>query len=311
MNKLAIGVLLIVTAMTTVAASTSETLQPNDTIFEACEVFAEKEVWLSAEEAGVLVNLVTDGSTARAGDLLAQIDDRQPQFQMQAARNGFDAANERFMSPIEINYAKAASEVAHTGYLMLLDANKRTSGAVAPIEIEKARLEWKTTELQIEKAEHDKKIAGFEMNVKAAEYELGRLAVDRRSLEAPFDGVVVELRRHQHEWVNPGDPILHFKRLNTMRVEKRISQDDYDPQEIAGKRVTVVVKLARPRTETFTGRITYVSPQLDLDNTFLVRAEVENRQEGGYWLLRPNSQASMTIHLGPTPTTAGGRRGQQ
>lgn len=311
MKRTTIGGLLLAAALTAIAASATETMQPNDRIFKDCEVFPEDEAVLSAEEAGVLVKLIAkDGTTARTGELLAQIDTRQAEFQMQAAKHGFDAANERFTSPIEIDYAKAASEVARTELRMLEEANRQSPNSVAQIEIEKAKLQWNTTELQIKKAEHDKKLAGFDMNVKAAEHELGKLGVERRLLRAPYDGVVVQLRRHQHEWVNPGDPILHYMRLDKMRVERRIPSDQFDPHEVADRRVTVEVTLARGRTATFTGRITYVSPQLDFDNNILVRAEVDNRQEQGHWILRPNSQASMTIHLAAPPAEAGGQRGR-
>ena len=47
-----------------------------------------------------------------------------------------------------------------------------------------------------------------------------------------------------------------------------------------------------------TGQIVYVSPVLNSNNRFLVRAEVPNRQVGGNWILMDGQNAKMTIHVG-------------
>ena len=309
MTKFTIGTFVALVALAGVATNATQTGPTRNPVLELCEVKPEEEVLLSAEEAGVLVQLaVKDGSMPKAGDVIGQIDDRQAKLQMEAAKYGHDAAKARAESPIEIRYAEASSKVAQAEYEMNLDANRRTPNSVALIEIKRAELQWRTTELQIEKAKHDQSLAVYDVGAKGAEVELGKLAVERRSIEAPFNGVVVEILRHQNEWVNPGDHILRFARLDTMRVEQQIDVNAYDPQELANCNVTVEVKLARGRTATFTGKVTYVSPQLDYANRYKVRAEVANRLEAGQWLLRPNSQATMTIHLGTGAAIGVGQR---
>ncbi|MEX2317408.1 MAG: HlyD family efflux transporter periplasmic adaptor subunit [Pirellulales bacterium] len=267
---------------------------------DACLVQLEDEAKLSAEEAGVLLHLaVKQGRSVEAGTVLAQIDARQPALQRAAAKAEWDAAEERHKSTIEVEYAQASADVAKKTYEKMLLANKGTPNAVTQIEVDRAGLEWNTAKLQIKKALHDQYLATFDVGSKQAQHELAQLGIDRRTIKAPFDGVVVDLYRHQSEWVNPGDPILHLVRLNTLRVERYVEQKQYDPSELDGCEVTVDVKLARDRVESLPGRITFVSPLLDLNGRYLVRAEVANRRDpGGHWILRPNHKPMMKIHLG-------------
>jgi multidrug efflux pump subunit AcrA (membrane-fusion protein) len=253
---------------------------------------------------------VTEGSALKEGDPIALIDDRQVRLQMEAAKFGHDAAERRYNSDIEVRYAEEASKVAEAEVRRMNDANRQTPGAVAPAEVDKAKLQHSTTLLQIEKAKQDRALAWYDVGTKGAEYRLAELGAQRRMIKAPFDGVVVDILRHQNEWVNPGDTILKYMRLDTMRVEKYVYLSEFDPRDLAGCRVTVEVNLAGTRKATFTGKVTYVSPHLNLDNQYLLRAEVANRQEMGHWLLRPNSQASMTVHLGTSDVSGVGQRGR-
>jgi hypothetical protein len=79
--------------------------------------------------------------------------------------------------------------------------------------------------------------------------------------------------------------------------------------------VTVVINLARGRKASVAGRIVYVSQSvlgssdpLDASETYgaeyLVRAEVQNKQDGDFWLVRPGMQATMTIRVSEPPLAA-------
>jgi multidrug efflux pump subunit AcrA (membrane-fusion protein) len=300
MKKTIVGILVSLVALTGFATQATQISSPVHRL-EQCLVKPADEVLLPAEEAGVLVRLaVEQGAMPRQGEVIGQIDDRQVKQQMNAAKYGFDAANERAQSQVEVLYAEESAKVAKQEYERMRLANAQISNAVTAVEIERARLQWNTTRLQIEKATKDKAIAALDAAAKRAEYELASVGLERRTIKAPFDGVVVELFRRQNEWVNPGDPVLRFARLDIMRIEPVVKLADYDPHEIADCNVTVEMPLARGRTATFTGKVTYVSPELDLTgDRYRIRAEVQNRQtETGRWLLMPNSLVTMTIHIG-------------
>ena len=266
------------------------------------------QIKLPAREPGVLVHLaVKEGSQIRAGQEIGKIDDSEPQMQKKGATYQLRAAVERYTDDVDIRYAEAGAAVTKADYEMILETNKLAEKAVARTEVNRAKLEWDKMILMAEKSRHERELAKYEAYTKKAEVEAADLAIQRRLITAPFDGVVEELSRKQDEWVNPGDPILKLFRLDTMQVEGAVAQSQYDPHELEGCEVTVEVEMARGRKETVRGRITRVSSIIRGDGVYNVRAEVANRQEHGSWMLRDGLPATMTIHLGTGGAAAASR----
>jgi multidrug efflux pump subunit AcrA (membrane-fusion protein) len=263
---------------------------------------------LAAEEPGVILHLaIKEGSVVQAGQKIGQIDDSEPQLQKKAAKYAMDGALKRARDDIEIRYAMAQEATTKADYDKYLEANRQAPGAVTGVDLRRAELEWKRATLAIEKAKHDQELAKYEYWTKKAELEGAELAIKRRVITAPFDGIVERLVRKQQEWVNPGDTILQLLRLDTMEVEGAVDRREYDPYELQGCEVTVEVEMARGRKETFRGRLTKVSAVVGGDRKYAVRAEVANRQEHGTWMLRDGMMSTMTIHLGTGGTATAGR----
>jgi multidrug efflux pump subunit AcrA (membrane-fusion protein) len=254
---------------------------------------------LPAKEPGVLVQLtVQEGAQVRAGQVIAKIDDSEPVMQKKAANAAYAAAYKRWEDDIEIRYQVAAAAAAKADFEQLTAANKINDRTVPEIELLFKKLEWDKASLGGDKSKHERIIAGYEANVKKVEVEAADLAIQRRVVTAPFDGVVEEVKRHQDEWVQPGDTILTLLRMDTLHVEGAVEQSKYDPHEVQGCEVTVDVMMARGRKASFRGRIIKVSSVVRGDGVYDVRAEITNRQEHGNWLLRDGLDATMTIHLG-------------
>ncbi|MEN8172962.1 MAG: efflux RND transporter periplasmic adaptor subunit [Chloroflexota bacterium] len=64
-------------------------------------------------------------------------------------------------------------------------------------------------------------LAAAEARVANAEAQLGaaQAALDNLQLTAPFDGVVSALNINPNEWVSPGQPIMTFADLSSLRIE--------------------------------------------------------------------------------------------
>lgn len=291
---------LILVAVLPVAASAQ--LQPsadnsNPTALGLVKV--AESVKLPAKEPGVLVQLaVQEGYSVKSGQVIGKIDDSEPQMQLLAANAAYKGAYNRWKEDIEIRFAQAQAEVAKAKYDQIKEANRLAEKAVAEVDVREAKLEWDHYVLAIEKAGHDQTLAKFEAYSKQAELDAAKLAIDRRTVKAPFDGIVEEIKRHQEEWVQPGDTILTLLRMDTLRVESELDTDKYDPHEIQGCEVSVEVEMARGRKVSLKGRIIKVSSLVQAHGVFSVRAEIANQQENGNWLLRDGMPAKMTIHLG-------------
>jgi macrolide-specific efflux system membrane fusion protein len=122
-------------------------------------------------------------------------------------------------------------------------------------------------------------------------------AVARRIIAAPIDGVVVTLFHERGEWVAAGEPVVQVVRIDKLRVEGFVSATDVSPIDIAGRPVVASVHLAQRGEARFTGKVVFISPQVQAGNKYRVRAEVANRIENGQPVLRPGMTANLTIQL--------------
>lgn len=263
-----------------------------------CQLSLISEVQVPAQEAGALMSVaVTPGAIVRQGTLLAQIDDRQAQVQKQAAELEKSAAQARAADDVEVKFAIASFELAGEELQTSNDINRRSPNSVSVSDIRRLQLNKKRAELQIEKSRLDLKVAKMTADVQDAAVRAAEQIIQRRKIVSPIDGMVVAVFRQAGEWVNAGEPVLHVVRLDRLRVEGFLNCAEYDPGEIDGRPVTVEVELAHGRKAQFKGQVVFVSPILQAGNKYRMRAEVENRQENGQWLLRSGGTANMVIHL--------------
>jgi multidrug efflux pump subunit AcrA (membrane-fusion protein) len=270
-------------------------------VLERCLVSLVEEAQVPAREAGVLVELqIREGDVVSRGDLIARIDDSQPDFDRRKAVAEHAQAKAKAESDVDIRYAVAAEQVAKAEYDKANESNNRVPGSVTRVELDRLQLTWKRGELQIEQAEVERRLA--EMAVQSQEVDIAAAedAVGRRKIVAPLDGVVVRVFPHLGEWMQPGDPLARVVRADRLRVEGYVDASRFDPDKVRDRPVTVKISLADDREEAFTGRIVFTSPIVESGGEYLVWAEVENRQmEEGHaeeWMLRPGQTAQMTIH---------------
>jgi multidrug efflux pump subunit AcrA (membrane-fusion protein) len=259
---------------------------------------AQNDVQIPAEVEGVLKKLpVREGSRVRAGELLAQLDDRRARAAVEVARLSHEAARKRADDDIEGRYAQKAAGVAYIDWLRDVEANRSKANAVPEIQIRQKRLVFQRSELQIEKAEKDQVLAGKEADVKLAEQQAAEIGVAQRTILAPFDGEVQTLFKHEAEWVSPGDPILRLVQYDVLHVECFVSSARFDPVDLQSCDTLLRVTLARGREVELPGKVIYVSQVVQGDGKYLVRAEVQNQRDGAYWLVRPGLPAEIVLQV--------------
>ena len=250
-----------------------------------------------------VVREVHEGRKVSKGEVLGQVDDRMTLQMYEVADYKLDVARREAGNDISVRYAKAAAAVAEAEVLQAKEANRQVAGTVPQAELRRMLLAHRQSTLQIEQSQHELEIADDSVNVRIAEKEGARLDLHRRQIESPVEGIVVEQYRHVGEWVRPGDPVLRIVRMDRLRIEGYLDATEWAPSDVDGKRVSVEVKLAHDRVESFekeSNKIVFVSPLVEAGPRFLVWAEVENRkdQRSGHWLLRPGLTVDMKIHLG-------------
>jgi multidrug efflux pump subunit AcrA (membrane-fusion protein) len=272
-----------------------------------CLVAPDEEAKVPAREAGVLVELlVREGDGVRKGQVIARIDDSQPQMEKRKAQAEHDQAVAKAKSDVDVRYSIAAEKVAEAEYKKADESNRRVPGSVTEVERDRLKLNEQKSELQIEQAELERRMSDLAAVSKGVEVEAADTAIERRLVKSPLDGVVVQLFPHQGEWMQPGDPLAHVVRTDRLRVEGYVDGEAWNADDVRDRPVTVEVAMAGGTTEAFTGRIVFTSPVVQAGNTFRVVAEVENRKSAASkrWLLRAGQTATMTIHSRQEPLPA-------
>lgn len=304
---------------------------PQQITAENCLVALVEQRNVPAEEAGVLVKVnVREGDRVRAFERraprlkpksletnapanpldsvvpLAEIDKSLPMLQKQVAAREYIKAKKNFDNDVSVRFAMAQAEVAEANFLKGVEANKKSPGSIADMEIRQRKLEWDAGKLRIEQADHDREQALLDADVKEAELANAEQAMEHRDIHSPIDGVVVQVYVQQGEWVRPGDPVFRIINLAKLRVQATLKMEECDPHAVRGREVTVTTTFTdsngNSREVSLPGRVVFVNPEIKAGGRFSVWAEVENRQTpDGEYVLWPGMKSDMVVDLTSTP----------
>ncbi len=269
---------------------------------EFCRVMFISEVDVPAQESGPLLEMpVQLGQAVEGGQSLARIDDSLAQLRLETARTKLAAASEKANNDVDIRAANNALELAETerkrNYQLLI---KRT---LPQAEYDRSALQAKQAALQVEQAQRDMQTAVKEAQIESHNVRAASDSIDRHIINSPLQGVVMERYKEPGEWVNAGDNVMRVARMDRLYVQGLLDSSLFNPHEVEGQKVTISVAVARGERLEFQGRIAYVSLEKQNARSYIVRAEVENRQHNGRWLLLANEEATMRIHLGQQSVT--------
>ncbi|MBW3540302.1 MAG: HlyD family efflux transporter periplasmic adaptor subunit [Planctomycetes bacterium] len=246
------------------------------------------QVVLAGDTPGVLAEVkFHEGDSVPARTNVARLHD-------DVARAALATAEEVAQDEIEIEYAKAAHEVASIKLEKARAANRDTPGAVPQLEIEELKLDAERSRLQIKKAGKDKEIAGLRRDEAAA-------ALKGYAVNAPeFDGVVVRVYKHAGEAVRQGDPIMEIVSTRRLRAEGMVNVRDawkIKPGHLVHLQLYVPEEGGTFADRTFEGRVTFVDKSVDpVNRKVRVWAEVDNADDA----LKGGLQAWMTIDTSRT-----------
>lgn len=252
-----------------------------------------------AREAGVLADVnVREGDLVTAEQDLARMDDAHPQLMKKKATIELDIAKVEAQSDVKVRFARKSTEVAKAELKRATDSTDKYKRSVSATELGRLKLEAERAELQIEQAEQEQTSAKHTERLKENEVEFAAWNIDRMRVRSPLAGVVVEISRHPGEWVEPGETVFRILRMDRLRVEAFLDATKIT-DSLVGRPVSLRVDLpGRPATE-FTGKVVFVSPEIDpVNGQARVWAEVENKDLA----LRPGLHGSLRI--GPTAVVA-------
>lgn len=250
------------------------------------------EVDVPARAIGSLSEVhASDGTVVEKGQLLAQIDDTESELDHQRAKYDLEIAIHESEDDVAIRSAMKTWAYSQAHFERLRRADEAQPRSVSDSELEKARLDAEQAEFEMERGKSELQKAQIRRRAKANELVLAQRNVDVRKIIAPMNGMVVKVLRHPGEWVKPGEQIFRIVRTDRLRAEGFVRASDV-VEDLRGKSVSVVPALDSKVVQTFSGKIVFVSPEIDpVNGQVRVAAEIENPKGQ----LRPGLRAKMTI----------------
>jgi macrolide-specific efflux system membrane fusion protein len=251
-----------------------------------------EEVAVPARDPGVLAKVTAqEGQLVDVGETIACLLDSDIRLAVERARLEAEIAARKSKNDVDILYARKSTEVARAELARSLDTNEKYPRTVSNSELDRQRLLVEQGQLQIKKAEHERDLADLEREIRDNEHQTAREQLERRTIVAPLKGMIVEVLRRQGEWVQPGDSIVRIVRLDRLKVEGflPVKQAGLD---LTGSLVKLRIATAGDRALETTGKIVFISPEIDpLNSQVRFWAEIDNSE----LKLRPGMQATLTV----------------
>jgi macrolide-specific efflux system membrane fusion protein len=297
----------------------AQTASADNPVLKGCLISAKDDVQIPAQKSGILASIIaTRGMQVAAtqqvtytwkdssgkimseqrtvATLLVKQDDTEDLAAARVAYTQLQVAHEETINDVNKRFSIKSAEVAKAELEKAIVANRGIRGVVSDTEVQRLKLAHERALLQIEQSQLDEKIAKHTESVRKEEYQAALENVERRTIRAPFAGVVEDVYRQKGEYVREGDPVLRLIRLDELRVEGFVNAALFNPSSVAGRKVIITVKFANGESEVFRDeKITFVSSQLQAGGNYRVSADITNRKKDGQWLLRPGARAVMTI----------------
>jgi RND family efflux transporter MFP subunit len=218
--------------------------------------------------SGKLWKIYVDvGERVKKGQVLAELDHRHIDLQLEQARAGFEVA-------------KANLEDARTNYLRMEKLYKEN--AISSQQFEKIKLAYESAQSQFQQAQAALNLAQYQRDVSI--------------MKAPFDGVIVERLAEEGDVINPmmggfgsRGGVLVLMNFSKIKVDIDVSEKDI-LQIKKGQRAYLEVSSIPDRR--FIGEVTIVNLAADsMTKTFKVRTEFENPD----LLLKPGTFGTVTV----------------
>lgn len=225
----------------------------------------EHQVDVAAERDGRVLSIARDeGSSVRAGDVLAQFDDRDLQMELIKARDDLR------VSQNNVQYKEAELKAKNAAFRRQQEL--RHYGLSSEADLEQAEFEAKG-------AEYD--LHGWEALVQSGEAAVRQIQieVDQMRVHAPFSGVVVSRYIRQGDTVKKGDKCFRVSQLAPLEVRFQIPESS--PRRPARGAPVALSTISEPARE-LTARITKISPTIDpaSDSYDVVAQLTAGRQSG-------------------------------
>jgi RND family efflux transporter MFP subunit len=255
--------------------SKASSIPADSSITVSGPLIVEHQLDIMAQREGVLASLHADvGSRVKAGDVLAQLDDRQLTADLEAARTKADGTE------AELKSWQSEQKVTQADYDR---AKKLWDAQLIPLEqFEHAKYKAEGEQFEVQRVQQAL------LTARATEHSL-ELELEKTRIRAPFDGLVAR------RYVREGQQVARADRLFWITGDGPLRMRFTLPERFIGQvRRGQELALSTPDVpdRTFTSKVIEVSPVVDpASSTFEVMLAVEGPRGD----LRPGMNASVKL----------------
>lgn len=278
---LAIGVLGRPDLLVAQSVPNVENRNPQPIVIKNALVKLVETVGVPVEQSGVLVQLlVKEGQSVSQGESIARINSDALELNLEKARLEHELAKMNAEGDVDVQYSKKAFDVATSDLRRSEGANARVPNSVPLARLEKQKLERDRTELKLEQAKRDSRIALFKTHLTSHEIKLAKAELEKAETTSPITGLVVAVDKRIGEWVEASDVVCKIARMDRLQVEGSVPAEQ--AHRIASG-TPVVVRFAYNwlQQKEFEGVIVFVSPESNPVNLNVqIRAEIPNTGAG-------------------------------
>ena len=163
-----------------------------------------RQIELSSDETGAIAELaVVEGEAVDQGQVIARLDSRVQGLQVEIAQQMLESVG-------ELNAAKRMLQQRKS--ILERVQELRKTGHATEGELIRANMEWSIAEGKFLAAKEDQLVREIELR-------RAMVQLERRTIRAPFTGVVAKIHRREGEFLSP----LHPEVLTLVKVDQLIA----------------------------------------------------------------------------------------
>lgn len=232
--------------------------------FDATGTFEATEVTLSAETTGRLLTLASEeGMQVHVGEVLAVVDTAALHLQLQQLRTQQSALLKsrpdigKQVASLRSQIVKQEREVARVENLVKDNAATRKQLDDAQTQLGVLRNQLDATLSQLGSSSE-----AIEQNAAAMEWQIKQVALqlERSTLKAPMDGMVLATWLHPGEMAVAGRPLMKVADLDHIYLRAYFTSDQLSKVNL-GQKVTVTADFGGDERFDYEGTVTWIASE--------------------------------------------------
>lgn len=228
----------------------------------------------SLTDGTIVMSELVEGKLVRAGQTIAQIDDRKASKELEKLRQELNIATKESNAIVDIDYAEQSRKVAIAELNRARSTNARLPGTVSQSELDQLRLVVDRSTAELKKAKFQQLMKKELVHVRQIEVDLGEQRLENHRLVSPINGIVVEIFKKPGEWVEESEVVARIIQLDRLFAEIKIPATQ-NINSLKERQAFFVPKASD--AQRYPAKTYFVHPEANpINSTVRVWLEVEN-----------------------------------